>query len=74
MEKKVIATYFVSTLARCIIFDFPLPQGSIKYLEAKTTPLTPPKSNEASGCSMDVSITTHAPRGKSDLQDLKINK
>lgn len=66
------STYLVSTRAKCIIFDFPLPIGSMRYRDASTTPLTPPKSKCASGCATDVSTMTHAPRGKSARHDLKI--
>lgn len=42
-----LKTYLMSTRDKCIILDRPLPQGSIKYLDARTTPLTPPKSKLA---------------------------
>lgn len=41
-------TYLISTRDKCIILERPLPQGSIKYRDARTTPLTPPKSKVAS--------------------------
>lgn len=50
--------------------DLPDPQGSMRYLEASTIPLTPPSITGPSGCSTDVSTMTHAPLGKSVLQDL----
>jgi len=50
--------------------DLPDPQGSMRYLEASTIPLTPPSITGPSGCSTDVSTMTHAPFGKSVLQDL----
>lgn len=53
-------TYFMSTRAKCMIFDFPGELGSIRYREAKTTPRTPPNSSEASMCSTDVSTITQA--------------
>jgi hypothetical protein len=60
----------VSTLDRCMIRDLPDPQGSMRYLEASTIPLTPPSITGPSGCSTDVSTMTHAPLGRSVLQDL----
>jgi hypothetical protein len=53
-----------------MIRDLPDPQGSIRYLEASTIPLTPPSITGPSGCSTDVSTMTHAPLGRSVLQDL----
>jgi hypothetical protein len=64
------ATYLVSTLDRCMMRDLPEPQGSMRYLEASTIPLTPPSITGPSGCSTDVSTMTQAPLGKSFLQDL----
>jgi hypothetical protein len=63
-------TYLVSTLERCMMRDLPDPHGSMRYLEASTIPLTPPSITGPSGCSTDVSTMTHAPFGKSVLQDL----
>lgn len=60
----------MSTRDKCMILDRPVPQGSIKYLDASTTPLTPPKSRLASAWSTDVSTITQAPRGRSERQDL----
>lgn len=54
--------------------DLPDPQGSMRYLEASTIPLTPPSITGPSGCSTDVSTMTHAPLGKSVLQDLITNR
>jgi hypothetical protein len=53
-----------------MILDLPDPQGSIRYLEARTIPLMPPSITGPSGCSTDVSTMTHAPLGRSVLQDL----
>lgn len=53
-----------------MIRDFPDPQGSMRYRLASTTPRTPPGRMGALVCSTEVSTTTHAPLGKSDLQDL----
>lgn len=53
-----------------MIRDLPDPQGSIRYLDASTIPLTPLSITGPSGCSTDVSTITHAPLGRSVLQDL----
>lgn len=50
--------------------DLPLPQGSIKYRDAKTMPRVPPNVIGAFGCSTDVSTITQAPLGKSFRHDL----
>ena len=63
----------MSTRAKCMIFDFPLPIGSMWYRDASTTPLTPPKSKCASGWATLVSTITQAPRGKSALHDLELH-
>lgn len=61
----------MSTLAMCIIRDLLLPAGSIKYLEAKITPLTLPQDCLAFGCSTDVSDRIHIPSVSKVCQDLK---
>ena len=53
-----------------MIRDLPDPQGSMRYLEARTMPLTPPSITGPSGCSTDVSTITQAPFGKSVRHDL----
>lgn len=64
----------MSTLDRCMIRDFPLPQGSMRYRDASTIPLTPPARTGPSSCSTEVSTITHAPLLSSVRQDLKNNK
>lgn len=66
-----LLAYLMSTRDKCIIFERPLPHGSIKYRDASTTPLTPPNSKLAWAWSTDVSTMTQAPRGKSERQDLQ---
>ena len=57
-----------------MILDFPDPHGSMRYRLARTTPRTPPGRMGALVCSTEVSTTTHAPLGRSDLQDLQKEK
>lgn len=64
----------MSTLDRCMIRDFPLPHGSMRYLEASTIPLTPPASMGPSLCSTEVSTITQAPLLNSVRQDLENDK
>lgn len=67
----MVKTYFASIRAKCITFALSFPLGSIKYRDAKITPRAPPiKSWDALLWATDVSTITHAPRGKSDRQDL----
>lgn len=76
--ENYFSSHFVSTLAKCIIFDFPPPHGSIKYREASTTPRTllPPRLEEevsrgALPWSTEVSTITQAPFGKFVRHDLE---
>jgi hypothetical protein len=38
-KQNIVKTYIESTRERCSNFDRPEPQGSIRYLDAKTFPL-----------------------------------
>ena len=60
----------MSTREICVSLDLPVPQGSIRYLDASSTARTPPRSS-ALGCSIEVDIKTQAPLGRSDRQDLQ---
>lgn len=56
-----------------VSLDFPDPQGSMRYREARTTPRTSP-INRAFACSTEVEIRTHVPRERFVLQDLSSEK
>lgn len=53
--------YLVSIRDKCKSLDLPAPQGSIRYLDARTIPLTVSGMTIASGCSTDVSTIEQAP-------------
>ena len=67
---RIQATNLMSILLMWVSRDFPEPHGSMRYRDASTTPRTPPMSDD-SGCSIDVDINAHTPRGRSVLQDLR---
>ena len=62
----------MSTLEICESLDFPVPQGSIRYLDASSTARIPPRRS-ALGWSIEVDIKTQAPFGRSERQDLEKN-
>ena len=65
-----MCSYLRSIRQTWVSLDFPEPQGSMRYLDARTTPWTPPMSG-ASGCSTEVETNTQAPLVRSVLHVLK---